>query len=283
MPSSNRSFCPFFFLLATTAALSGACSVQFDASVNLSTEDESGATGSTGAGAAGGGNVDAGDISLPTQKPPFDGAASFTNLCGDGCMSGDESIGCSTAMAPENNAKISCQIVPTPSGTSAECLPAGISKVGEACERASDCAASLGCVLKDSGVGVCRPYCCGNIEDCELGTYCSPAVMTEDATSESPLQIPVCVPTTPCKLLDDTTCSEGLTCTLVRTNGTTDCVAPGMGKLGEACPCSAGHVCQIASQKCLALCHVGGSDCPDGMLCQGGSTGFPSGIGVCVK
>jgi hypothetical protein len=285
MASSKRSFHLFSLLLATTAALSSACArldLNYDRSNSVPVVD-SGAGGSTSTGAAGTGAQDAGDISLPPQEHPFDGTPTFMNLCGGGCMTSDVSIGCSTAMNPENETSISCQIVPTEDGASAECLPAGTSKIGEACERAADCAASLGCVLKDSGVGVCRPYCCADIEACEVGTYCAPATMTEDAASALPLQIPVCTPTTPCKLLDDKTCTDGLTCTLVRTNGTTDCVTPGTGKLGEACPCAANHVCQIATQKCLALCHTDGSDCPDGMLCQGGAKGFPSGIGVCVQ
>jgi hypothetical protein len=288
MPSTKRSFHPLFFLLATTAALNGACTLNFGTSFDLAAAMEDPSDTNGGNGGATSGTVGVGGdgqipIPTPTPHPPPDGQTSFAHLCGDGCMTGSESLGCGIAMNPDGSSQISCQIVLLNEGASAECLPAGTSKEGEACERVADCAASLGCVLTESGVGVCRPYCCGDIEACQTGSYCSPAVMAEDATSLLPLVIPACLPATPCTPLDDSTCPTGLTCTMVRSDGTTDCVTPGPGEIGDDCPCSAGHVCLKATNKCLKLCHVGGSDCPDGMLCQGGAKGFPDGIGACVQ
>jgi len=281
MASFKPSFQPRVLSLLLAAALGGACSINLEADANFS--------------ANAGDQEDNAASSMPLPPPttedplkppppaPPTAKTSFADLCGGGCMTGDQAIGCTTAMNPESTSQISCQIVSRETGASAECLPAGTSQIGEACEDAGDCAASLGCVRQASGVGVCRPYCCGDVEACESGSYCASATMNEDAAMLSPTQIPVCVPGTQCKLLDDTSCTGGLTCTLVRGDGTTDCVTPGEGKLGDGCPCAAGFVCAKSLNKCVALCHVDGSDCPDGMVCQGGSKGFQTGIGVCVK
>lgn len=270
-----------FSLLAVGAVVAGACSVQMSADlasgVGLAEDDDFSAGATTGAG---GGNE---GVLLPPPEQDRAGTMSYAHMCGGGCMSGDKSIACALPMNPDNPPDTSCQIVPTDMGPVAECLAPGVFQEGEPCEKASDCAASLGCVRVGSDVSVCRPYCCGDIEACAAGAYCTLGDMAEDGLNDKPIQIPVCTPATPCTLLDDTTCPDGRTCTLVRADGTTSCVQPGPGKLGDPCPCSAGHVCSISLGKCLKLCRVGGSDCPDAMLCQGGSEGFPDGIGICVK
>ena len=283
--ASFKRFSNLFFgfsLLAASAFISEACSVQLSADL---AGDMTGAkegddfSNSVGATSGGGGK----GVVLPTPDTGGAGASSFSDMCGVGCMSDDPALACPPSPNPENPPSTSCQVVPTDMGAVAECLPPGVFQDGEPCEKAANCAASLGCVRMGSDVSVCRPYCCGNIEDCAPGTYCTIGAMAEDVSPAKPLPIPVCIPATPCTLLDDTTCPAGRTCTLVRADGTTSCVEPGPGKDGDACPCTAGHVCVLSSRTCRALCHVGGSDCPNGMLCQGGSEGFPDGIGVCVK
>lgn len=270
-----------FSLLATGSLFNEACSVQLSqelaAGVGFNESDDA----STGSGTTSGGEGSSG-VPLP---PPMDtvGASTFMNLCGGGCMSGDKSISCALPGNPENPPSTSCQIVPTEMGAVAECVTPGTFKDGEPCEKAANCGPSLGCVRMASEVAVCRPYCCGDIEACDPGSYCTLGAMAEDTVNPAPIQIPVCVPATPCTPLDDTTCPDGRTCTLVRTDGTTSCVEPGAGKQGDGCPCAAGHVCVLSTNKCRALCHVDAKDCPNGMLCQGGSEGFPDGIGVCVK
>src|SRR5690242_17168212 len=118
MPSTKRSFALFFSLFATTAALGGACSVmQFDSSSNRSTP-EFGVDGSTGGGGIDDTGQDAGPIDIPTPDASVKGTPTFTQLCGGGCMTSDESIGCSIAMNPDPAAKISCQIVATDTGPS---------------------------------------------------------------------------------------------------------------------------------------------------------------------
>ncbi len=271
-----------FSLLATSTIVGGACSVKLSA--DLASAKASGANEtddfSDNAGATSGG----GGTGVVLPQPPIDqtGASSFMDSCGGGCMSSDTSLACPSPMNPNNPPSTSCQVVPTDLGPIAECLTPGLLQEGEPCEKASNCSASLGCVRMGSGVGVCRAYCCGDLEACAAGTYCTLGAMAEDVISKPPMQIPVCAPATPCTLLDDNTCMNGLTCTLVRKDGTTSCVEPGLGKDGDACPCSAGQVCMLSSRTCRPLCHLGGNDCQKGGVCQGGSDGFPNGIGICV-
>jgi hypothetical protein len=225
-----------------------------------------------------------GDIDFPSPNPAPDGNTSYTELCGGGCMSSESALGCTVATNPEGAPQASCQIVPTTNGASAQCLTPGSFHTGEPCTQSSDCASGLGCALTGSSVGTCRPYCCGGVEACPDDTYCAPAPMADDVLSESPLAIPVCMPATECTLLDDTSCGdEGLTCTIVRTDGTTSCVTPGAGLLDEACPCAAGFLCVASFKTCIKLCRTDGNDCPDDMICQGGGNTYPDGIGSCVK
>ena len=136
-----------------------------------------------------------------------------------------------------------------------------------------------------SSVGVCRAYCCADLEACPAGQYCSPSAMF--GASDQP--IPVCIAATMCQLLDDAKdCPKGMTCSIVRQDGTTSCVVPGTAVAGDACtgsagPCAAGYVCSPATGTCLELCHTqGGTECDPGGTCQGGTAPFPDGIGFCV-
>ena len=282
MPSFNRfsQMLLGFSLLAMGSIVGEACSAEMSAGLatledDRTKEDNSSTSGGTTTGTGAG-------VLLP---PVVDqtGATSFGNQCGGNCMTGDKSISCTTPTNPDNPPSTSCQITATADGPVAECRVPGTSQDGDPCESAADCAATLGCVRMDSNVAVCRPYCCGDIEACAEGTYCTLGAMAEDNLHPTPIQIPVCIPAIDCTLLDDTVCPDGRTCTLVRADGTTSCVEPGSGKEGGGCPCAAGHVCVLSSNTCRALCRVGGSDCPSDMLCQGGSAGFPDGIGLCVK
>jgi hypothetical protein len=108
--------------------------------------------------------------------------------------------------------------------------------------------------------------------------------MAEDPSA----MIPVCVPAIPCQLLDDTSCCVGnaceLTCSVVRDDGTTSCVAPGTGTLADPCPCAAGYICSKLTNECKKLCKIGQDavDCDSGGKCQGGTTSLPADIGICV-
>jgi hypothetical protein len=197
-------------------------------------------------------------------------------------MTSDEAFACAPAGMDPDGAFVSCRIVATNSGPSAQCKTAGNNEDGDPCATAADCAPGLGCVATGSGASVCHPYCCGDIDACPESSYCAPAILAEDAASAKPLQIPVCVPSTPCTLLKDMSCPPDKTCTVVRGDGTTSCIDRGPGKLDEPCPCDAGYMCSTLKNKCLKLCQSGGNDCPSGMVCQGGSDSFPPNFGVCV-
>ncbi|HVY44925.1 MAG TPA: hypothetical protein VHB21_03560, partial [Minicystis sp.] len=137
-----------------------------------------------------------------------------------------------------------------------------------------------GCVQKDGGgIGVCRAYCCGDVEACETDTWCVPQHMVAGGP-----KIPVCIPETPCSLLDDSRpCSNGLICTIVRHDGTTSCVEPGTGMIGDDCPCAQGFVCSPLTETCLQLCHLNhDTECPDGGVCVAATSGYPDGIGTCA-
>jgi hypothetical protein len=174
---------------------------------------------------------------------------------------------------------IACQIIAPGGKVTAACNAVGGLRAGDPCTSASHCAAGLGCVTT-MGVGVCRPYCCDDVEACPTSSYCALHPMAEAPT----VPIPVCSPVKNCKLLDNAGCAATESCTIVRKDGTTSCVTPGTGKRDEPCPCAAGYVCAPATATCMKLCHIGKDavDCEDGGACQGGVMLYPDGVGVCV-
>lgn len=264
------------------AVVLGACNAQLDEASGVDPSGRPGAA-SGGAQGTGGGHEDASiDLSPDAGKRRTD--APYAELCGSGFPCTPGSSACVSASLDVGEADDTCQVFPSDEGPVAACVPAGAFGLGDPCVTAGDCAAGLGCV-QANGAGVCRPYCCGDVELCPEDTYCAPQPMAEDAASETPLEIPACIPATHCELLNDAaTCPPGLTCTIVRADGTTSCIEPGDGKLGASCPCAAGYVCAKLTDTCRKLCRIGHDelDCPNGGTCQGGSTGYPENIGICV-
>ncbi len=163
-----------------------------------------------------------------------------------------------------------------------ECVETDTGKpapLGAECLDSSTCGAGQGCVT----VGMsrqCRPYCCGEVELCPAETYCALRPVAGEATAPV---IPVCVAADGCDLGEPCPDAEK-TCTVVRLTGqVTSCVTPGAGKLGESCPCAAGHFCDTQQNTCLQFCELNVSNaCPPDYGCQGGSTSVPSGFGTCV-
>lgn len=156
--------------------------------------------------------------------------------------------------------------------------------VGTACLVSSDCGAGQGCVTIGEN-RQCRPYCCGEVEQCPDQTYCAEAPLSAGDVPmgiELP-KIPVCVAADFCELGED--CMDtAKTCTVVRLTGqVTSCVEPGDGLIDAPCPCAAGHFCDSELNQCLKFCRLNVENaCPPDFSCQGGSSAVPEGFGTCV-
>ncbi|WP_437875827.1 hypothetical protein [Sorangium sp. So ce513] len=243
-----------------------------------------------GGGGAGGAAAVEEDVNIPAPGAAPDPHTRFAHLCGEGCTPGGDPSECSSPDASSGTGAptqpLHCQLALVDGDVIPSCGPAGRFGAGGPCHRGTDCASGLGCAAVDAEGGVCRQYCCGNVESCAPGTYCDERPMAESVTEGSaPVSIPVCVPAVNCELLNDSTCPAGQTCTIVREDGTTSCVAPGAGRADEACPCAPGFVCSMLTNQCKQLCRIDGSarDCGTGAKCQGGSRAYPPGFGVCVS
>ncbi|MBW2525183.1 MAG: hypothetical protein JRI23_13450 [Deltaproteobacteria bacterium] len=254
--------------------------------------------GGGGTQAGSGGSADAGiDANLgdadPDASPP-----DYSDLCGDGCIPGLEADPCLAGDggaggggggggATGHGGSLTCQLEyqADASAFMGGCAPTGQAEMGDSCFTNSDCGPGLACVGE---LGACRPYCCGPTEDCPEDTFCRPATWAESADyGASSIAIPVCWPATNCTLLEDSACADGEVCAIVRVDGTTSCVVPGPGGRGAPCSkigdCAGGFVCSIPKGECLELCRISrASDCEEGESCQGGSTMYPPGFGVCV-
>ncbi|HMJ14693.1 MAG TPA: hypothetical protein VK524_24950, partial [Polyangiaceae bacterium] len=78
------------------------------------------------------------------------------------------------------------------------------------------------------------------------------------------------------------TCEDPATaCGVVRADGTTSCIEPGKGKVGEDCPCAWDHICSQATLTCLKLCPTALEDSCSVGKCQA-SANLPRGFGVCI-
>ncbi|MEM9694962.1 MAG: hypothetical protein AAGA56_20640 [Myxococcota bacterium] len=220
----------------------------------------------------------------------------FSALCGDvtECVPGVETGpgscdasaaeggGGATTTSPDGS-DIACQvrIDPMSGSVASSCVPVGEST--EPCIESADCAPGFGCV--GTGNGICRPYCCGDLEACPADTYCAPQPLAaEDNESAVPVEIPVCVPQQPCMLLDGATCPEGTVCSIVRETGETSCVEAGEGLEGDPCPCAADHVCSAGENQCFRICDAARQgSCGEGYTCQSNSGSYPAGFGVCIE
>jgi hypothetical protein len=200
-------------------------------------------------------------------------------------------------------AAFACQVTWEGQSPKAECTASGAGKMNDACSRSSDCAAGLTCVGTLS-IGRCLKYCCvGNdacpsaSKDSPAGFYCSDEISRDyliDHPTADPAElrkVPVCVAGRGCDPIDPdkdpSRCDTGLSCAIVRSDGTTGCVAlpAEAAKEGGSCkdvPCAEGHVCAKTTNVCMKLCHTAKSDECVGGVCQG-STNVPAGFGICVR
>lgn len=282
-----------------------------------------GVGGGIGVGGFGFGGSGVGGIEDPPPGAAPPGRFSYEALCGlsaGSCVPGDLTVSCEVAPgglgggggagggaaqggAAQGGAAtggggpsaFGCQIGDARGTPEAICAPAGEKHINEVCNSASECAPGLGCVLAASGnqgggepgpaVGLCQPYCCGDLEQgCpDPSTFCAPQPMFDAAAGlpdpTTALPVPVCTAIEPCTLLG-TGCPTDKVCAIVRDDGTAGCVTEGSGALCQPCPCAEGFTCNFGTGTCVKLCDTNASDCPgSGAICQGG---YPGNIGVCV-
>ena len=182
-----------------------------------------------------------------------------------------------------------CRIQGRDSSRRAVCAKAGSGSNG-ACVSSADCAVGHACT-GDTGVAQCRALCCNGSETCETGRYCAERPLREETEETgNGLMVPACVLADDCDLAEPYPCRSAsckcpvdTACTVVRADGTTSCVKPGTGLVGDPCPCAWGHICSQGTGKCMKLCTpaAGQAECGSGR-CQGGTENLPEGWGVCV-
>ncbi len=298
LPFWSRSRCALaafaFVLPALTLGLAGgACAAQDEAAQGAG--GSSSGTGDVGSAASVGVGGNDADATVPDAQPDVT-PPTYADLCGDGPCAPGPGDGCegeSEARGARNEDEgpiqgataRGCHVVADDDGDpETVCVTVGEGEVDAPCQTGADCGPGTTCVpTEQSGnqtpAGICRPYCCDDVENCGDGSFCAPRPQIEDPD----LDVPVCVAVTPCELLEDGSCPVGTTCLVVREDGTTSCAQPGNGGLCEPCPCAAGFVCAIHTGLCEKLCRTDGTgdECGSG-FCQGGSSDYPAGIGVCV-
>ena len=245
-----------------------------------------GAAGSAGQGGGAGASSRGGEAGA--------GGAGGSGLSGGGMTSGADA----GAGGVPGEPAYACRVIHSAEQVLSRCARTGRGQVNAPCFDGADCGAGLGCV-KDGTVSRCRPYCCAGDGSCSgfVGSYCAERELKESPSGATadPVWVPVCVPADNCDLSEPypcprgrkCQCAAGTACMVVRPEGTTACTEPGMGQLGEACPCAPGFVCSrgTALATCLELCRAGdegdaGLACPKGR-CQS-SAELPAGWGICV-
>src|SRR5579883_229078 len=174
----------------------------------------------------------AADVDAQKIRAQYQGSPLCNAVRWKGCYPDDPrtSTASECALAPDggpynvaggyDNVELGCHVVRAnqPLGVQPVCTPAGAGGDGATCTRGLDCAPGYECV----GDGTCRHYCCAGSCGSE-GEFCD-----LQATSDTMLEVPVCMPLRPCGLLDTPSdagsCSGGETCAVARDNGATSCV-----------------------------------------------------------
>ena len=282
------------FMLALAAGLGlavGACGALDTTAFDAERSGTSG-TGMAGSGSGGGGggintNFNGGGAPMPLN---------YAELCGGACVPGSDAAcsapgaggsggmgmgGAGGSSTTGDGADCKLTYDETNASVGGTCVDAADKVEDMPCLTSTDCGPGLGC----DASGLCRRYCCGDVEACPDDTYCAPepmAAMDAVNASEPPL-IPVCIPADECTpLAENDLCDEGLTCTIVRQDGTTACVEPGAGQTGDACPCAKDHFCQVSTSTCIKLCRLGEPDaCGPGYICQNSSNNDD--VGFCIE
>jgi len=276
-----RLFIPISLACGILGCLATACG-----NTNADLANSSGSQGaydSSGGFGMGGGDsgvdVDVGDDGGTTES------FSYAEYCGTGCVPGTGRAsreGCNQGAGGSGDGGVlDCQLVVDFAGeVSGVCGATNDGTDGTPCLSTAHCAPGFACV--GDMTGTCRAYCCGDVEDCDEGTYCALLELSAQdvANVDDPPLIPACELADNCKLLTDNQCESPLVCTVVRTDGTTSCIEEGAGVMGESCPCKEGFMCNTALNECQQLCSMAGNDCPEGYFCQS-SSNVPDSFGIC--
>ncbi len=240
----------------------------------------SAAAGSAGLAAAGAPGT-AGDSGLAGQS----GAAGVAGQSGAAGGAASGGAGASSSL------RGACRPTLASGEVVAACESAGTGTDSAPCLTGADCAPGFACV-GEVGAGQCRPFCCEASTSCGGAAYCALRPMLSDlqAQANAVSQVPVCVPADNCSLdepypcddPDSCVCGSGAHCTVVRADGMTACVVPGVGQQNEPCPCARGYICSPVAQICMKLCKTAVADsCGATGLCQRVAA-MPNGYGVCA-
>jgi hypothetical protein len=143
------------------------------------------------------------------------------------------------------------------------------------CTDGSQCNDGQGCVVVGEMAGVCRGYCCEDL-DCPTDHYCSPRPVAGFLGE----RVPVCVKAEPCPPLTDACQAEDETCTIVGANGLTSCIPVGDGQTCDPCPCADGYMCNLGTGVCQKLCHTALTDECGGT--GGACQAILEDVGVCI-
>jgi hypothetical protein len=244
------------------------------------------AGGASSSGAGGQGGVSNDEPAQGGASPSYGGeGGSSAGLPADGDGGTPSSGGAPTSPVDHG---ASCQVSIVKGKPRAACAPAGAGDTNAPCFSNADCLPGRGCV-QEGAAARCLPSCCAGDSVCGQGSYCAERPLAN--AGEEPHQVPVCVPADDCNLNEpfpcgdggSCSCEQGKACLVVRSDGTTTCATPGMGKAGESCPCAWGYVCSQATEACVRLCetaraveYCGNSQCQ-------ASAELPLGWGVCLS
>src|SRR5262249_50289600 len=148
--------------------------------------DETGVGGSVDpgtVGSAGGSTGAGGSAGSTTGAPRVPHNGSFSYLCGGAhatCSPDPGADDCTQRGTPglgpgADASMFACQLVAKGANVVAACTTAGTAAAGDVCDPSigADCLPGLACIPSGIGGGVCRTYCCADLESCpKKTTYC---------------------------------------------------------------------------------------------------------------
>ena len=177
------------------------------------------------------------------------------------------------------------------------CRPVGTGVTGDTCNEWTDCARGYGCPD-----GQCRKLCCGadwSDAACEPGEGCYRELLYtvdegDPATAEDDVNVSsgayLCFPTG-CDVFTSDECSSDRDCKIIDPKGTTACVRPTPGDVGDRCTppivCGRGLSCvgQPGEERCRRLCRAEECGKPACGPEEGTCVHFnrdPAGVGECT-